>query len=415
MKVKILSIILIICFLFSIISFADDEIEDINKKETIETISNVKDSGYNALTINSKNAIVIDRNSKKILYNKKSNQKVKMASTTKIMTAMVVIQNANLDSIVEVSKKAASIGGSKLKLKSGDKITVRDLLYGLMLRSGNDAAIALAEYVGGSIEGFAELMNENVNNLGLENTHFISPHGLDDDNHYTTARELALITDYALRNEEFSKIVNTKTATININGIPRVIINTNELLGNLNGVYGVKTGFTNGAGRCLVTAVKRDNMDIISVVLGADTKKDRTCDSVKIIEYAFSNFETINLNKKIDEGFENWNKINNNRINIEKGDGSSLNLKLKDSNEKIEYTILKNTFNNITIDIKVNEKLTAPIKKETTIGKMIVRYNDEIISQLDIINENEISRKRVNDFMEEIFSNYNMWFEKIVR
>lgn len=414
MKVKIISVILIICFLFSIKSFADDEIEDINKKETIETISNVAE--YNKEpNLNSRNAIAIDRNTKKILYDKNSNQKVKMASTTKIMTALTVIQNANLNNIVEVSPKAASIGGSKLKLKSGDKITVRDLLYGLMLRSGNDAAIALAEYIGGSIEGFAELMNENVNNLGLENTHFITPHGLDDDNHYTTAYELALITDYALKNEEFSKIVNTKTVTIKINGIPRVINNTNELLGNLNGVYGVKTGFTNGAGRCLVTAVKRDNMDIISVVLGADTKKDRTCDSVKIIEYAFSNFETINLNKKIDEGFENWNKINNNRINIEKGDGSSLNLKLKDSNEKIEYTILKNTFNNITIDIKVNEKLTAPIKKESTIGKMIVRYNDEIISQLDIINENEISRKRVNDFMEEIFSNYNMWFEKIVR
>ena len=213
MKVKIISVILIICFLFSIKSFADDEIEDINKKETIETISNVAE--YNKEpNLNSRNAIAIDRNTKKILYDKNSNQKVKMASTTKIMTALTVIQNANLNNIVEVSPKAASIGGSKLKLKSGDKITVRDLLYGLMLRSGNDAAIALAEYIGGSIEGFAELMNENVNNLGLENTHFISPHGLDDDNHYTTACELALITDYALRNEEFSKIVNTKTAGI---------------------------------------------------------------------------------------------------------------------------------------------------------------------------------------------------------
>ena len=169
------------------------------------------------------------------------------------MTAIVIIENYDLNKEITVSKKAAGTGGSRLGLRTGDKITVHDLLYGLLLRSGNDAAVALAETVGGSIEGFAELMNQKAKELNLKNTHFESPHGLDSDGHYTTAYELALITDYALQNSTFAKIVGTKNYTITINGYPKALTNTNELLGNLNGVYGVKTGFTNGANRCLVS------------------------------------------------------------------------------------------------------------------------------------------------------------------
>ena len=415
MKIKVLAITVIICFLFSVISFADDEIEDINKKETIETISNIAEKKDKKITINSRNAVVIDRNTKKILFDKKSDEKVKMASTTKIMTAMIVLQNTNLDNVVEISNKAASIGGSKLKLKVGDKITVRDLLYGLMLRSGNDAAVALAEYVGGSVEEFAEMMNENAKNIGLENTHFVTPHGLDNENHYTTAYELALLTDYALENEEFRKIVDTKVATIIINGQKRTINNTNELLGNLNGVYGVKTGFTNGAGRCLVTSIKRDDLNIISVVLGADTKKNRTQDSVKIIENIFQNYETVNLNKKIKECFDNWNKTSWKRINIEKADNEKLKLELKEEEEEINYPILKNTEKEITIEISVKDYFVAPIKSNTLIGKLYVKYAGETIKEIDIINTNEISRKRINDYMEEIFGDYNTYFEKIIR
>ena len=225
----------IIIVIVAIMSFLTiNKVYAYNEKENNEDIK-----------INSRKAVIIDRTSKKVLFGKKENERAKMASTTKIMTAMVVIQNTNLDNIVEVSKKAAVTGGSKLKLKKGDKITIKDLLYGLMLRSGNDAAVSLAEYVGGSVEGFANLMNENAKELGLINTHFVTPHGLDDEEHYTTAYELALIADYALENEIFAEIVRTKTTNIRINGQNRTINNTNELLGNLNGVYGVKTGLTN--------------------------------------------------------------------------------------------------------------------------------------------------------------------------
>lgn len=149
-------------------------------------------------------------------------------------------------------------------------------------------------------------MNEKVEALGLTNTHFVTPHGLDEKEHYTTAYELSRITDYALKNETLANIVSTKTCEILINGQPKTLSNTNELLGNLNGVNGVKTGFTNGAGRCLVTSTTRNGHQIICVVLGADTKKIRTADSIKLIEYAFSAYEYIDVNQKIEEEFQRW-------------------------------------------------------------------------------------------------------------
>ena len=188
-------------------------------------------------------------------------------STTKIMTATIIIENCDLSQSVTVSKKAASTGGSRLGLKTNDKITIKDLLYGLLLCSGNDAAVALAETAGGDIQGFSKLMNNKAKALGLKNTNFESPHGLDSDGHYTTAYELAILSDYALKNKTFLEIVGTKNYTVTINGYPKTLSNTNELLGNLNGIYGVKTGFTNGANRCLVTSCKRNDMDIICVVL----------------------------------------------------------------------------------------------------------------------------------------------------
>ena len=263
----------------------DDEIIDVNAELT--SPENLEKT-IKEPEINSRAYVVIDRNSNTVLYGKNENTKRKMASTTKIMTAIIIIENCNLKETIEVSKKAANTGGSRLGLKTGDKITIHDLLYGLMMRSGNDAAVALAEYAGGNIEGFASLMNQKASELGLYNTHFETPHGLDSDGHYTTAYELALLSNYALKNETFKKIVSTKNYSITINGFPKELSNTNELLGNLEGVYGIKTGFTNGANRCLVSACKRNDMDIICVVLGADTKKFRTTDSIKLINYVFN-------------------------------------------------------------------------------------------------------------------------------
>lgn len=417
MKKRIISlIILLIICTSNIIIFADDEIEEYNKKidnneinKTIETSVNLNDEPK----INSRSAVVIDRKSKNIIYGKNENVKKAMASTTKIMTAMVVIQNTNLNNIVEISKKAAETGGSRLGLKVGDKITVKDLLYGLLLRSGNDCAVALAEYVAGSVQEFSNLMNQNAQMLGLNNTHFVTPHGLDEEEHYTTAYELAVLTDYALKNEIFAQIVNTKSYTININKSSKTLNNTNELLGNLNGVYGVKTGFTNGAGRCLVTSIKRGNLDIICVVLGADTKKDRTRDSAKLIEYTFNKYEEINISEKVKESFEKWNEINGNRINIEKGESSKLELILNDKDKIFTYPIEKGTEDNIDIEINANLLLKAPVKENTNIGKMKIYYNAKELLEIDIINTNKINKKRIKNYMSDIFKNYDNYLEGI--
>ena len=326
---KIIFICLIILVLLVSTVCADDvenEVENDIENQIVEASAKVQDFP----NINSRRYVVFDRTSKQVLFGKNENVKGAMASTTKIMTAIVVLENANLDEEIQVSAKSAGTGGSRLGLKTGDKITINNLLYGLMLRSGNDAAVALAESVGGSVSEFADMMNEKAKELHLTSTHFVTPHGLDNSEHYTTAVELAKIADYAMENEMFCKIVGTKIATIYINGYEKQIANTNELLGNLNGVVGIKTGFTNNAGRCLVTETRRDNMDIIVVVLGADTKKFRTQDSVKLIEYTYSNYEMVDVENLIKNEFENWKNINLQRIKIIKGKSNVINLRLSE-------------------------------------------------------------------------------------
>ena len=339
----------ILIFLLILLNFSTVCADDVDNEGEFENTVEVTASSVTALPkTNSRRYIVYDRISKSMIIGKNEDVKSAMASTTKIMTTIVILEKSDLDETVTVSAKAGGTGGSRLGLKRGDKASVKDLLYGLMLRSGNDAAVALAEHVGGSVKEFAELMNEKAIELGLTNTHFVTPHGLDDANHYTTALELAKLTDYAMDNETFAKIVGTKSTTIYINNQPRQINNTNELLGVLNGVVGVKTGFTNNAGRCLVTETKRNNMDIITIVLGADTKKDRTKDSVNLIEYTFSKYKMYNLEEQIIEEFNKWKNINEKRILIIKGKQSNPKLALGAiekaiipicDNDKIEYSI----------------------------------------------------------------------------
>lgn len=407
---KLTSILLIIVIILNINIkvFADDlEEENINEKEIQEEVLNVSTNVENIPQTNSRAVLILDRASKQVLYEKNGYEKRAMASTTKIMTAIVVLENANLTDTVEVSKKAGWTGGSRLGLKEKDKITVNDLLYGLMLRSGNDAAVALAEYVGGNIDGFAKLMNKKAKELKLKNTHFVTPHGLDQDEHYTTAYELALITDYALKNQKFANIVNTKTYNININGNSKSISNTNELLGNLYGVDGVKTGFTNNAGRCLVTSTTREGNQIICVVLGADTKKIRTSDSAKLIKYAFSNFEYINIKEQIEDEFKNWKKTIGN-IEIIKGVSKITKVKM----EELEYEKLpvnKENIKDIEITIENEEVLNAPILENQIIGKIAVKIKDKEIINKNIMIAEEIKKKKILDYFNQIFFNYNKY------
>ena len=395
---QIIILFSILSFGISTISFCDDidnEVIDVNAE--ISSSSSAFNSQITIPTTNSRSCVVIDRNTNTILYGKNEKEKRKMASTTKIMTAIVIIENYNLDETVEISKKAAGTGGSRLGLKTGDKITIKDLLYGLMLRSGNDAAGALAEYAGGDIKGFAELMNKKAMELNLANTHFETPHGLDSDGHYTTAYELALLSNYALKNKTFAQIVGTKEYTISINGYPKQLSNTNELLGNFNGVYGIKTGFTNGANRCLVTACKRNDMDIICVVLGADTKKFRTQDSIKLINYIFENFKPVNIKELIDKEFNNWKNENINKFIINKGISKDIKLSIDTSN--ISYIPIRKDFIN-TIHTTINCKtyFEAPLNNNTEIGTINVICNNSDITSTKIFTDSTINKKTSSSY-----------------
>ena len=274
------------------------------------------------------------------------------------------------------------------------------------LCSGNDAAVALAEVCAGSIVDFSNLMNKKANELGLVNTHFESPHGLDSDGHYTTAYELALLSDYALKNKTFLQIVGTYNYTISINGYPKSLTNTNELLGNLNGVYGIKTGFTNGANRCLVTACKRNDMDIICVVLGCDTKKFRTSDSIKLIEYTFSNFEYVNIQEKIDTELENWKKENENYFFINKGISSDLIIKYSELDTPI-IPINKNEISSIDVNIYIDSILESPIHINDAIGKIKVTSNNNSILSCNILASNTIEKKNFLDYNMDFFKYYS--------
>lgn len=242
-------------------------------------------------------------------------------------------------------------------------------------------------------------MNKKAKELGLVNTHFVTPHGLDDEEHYTTAYELALITDYALENAKFAQIVNSKTKKILINGVQKELYNTNELLGNLNGINGVKTGFTNNAGRCLVCSCIRNGMNIISVVLGADTKKFRTKDSIQIIEYAYENFEQINLKKKIDEEFKKW-KQSYNPI-ILKGEKQDFNVQLEDIKHEI-YSIKKGKEDLIKINVNAKKYYEAPLEAETVIGELNIYIDGEKIYEFEISNKEAVNKKNVWQYFKEI-------------
>ena len=231
-------------------------------------------------------AIVIDADSKAILYDKAPDRRMYPASTTKIMTFLLAQKLGNPDSIVTVSASAADCEGSSLELSRGDRIRMKDLLTGLMLVSGNDAAEAVAEHISGSIPGFVRRMNDAAAAIGATNTHFVNPHGLPDARHYTTAYDLALITASALKYPEFTKVSGIKSTTIQlISGETRKLKNTNKLLGTYRGINGGKTGYTQAAGDCLVATAKRGGVQLIVVVLNDDERWD---DAKNLLDFGFT-------------------------------------------------------------------------------------------------------------------------------
>ena len=247
-----------------------------------------------SLSVSADSAILIEAESGKILFEKNAFVERGIASTTKIMTALVALENSALEDTVQVTAQTVGVEGSSIYLHVGEKLSMEDLLYALMLESANDAAATIACAVAGSVDAFAELMNEKVRELNLSHSSFVNPHGLDAEGHYSTAYDLALITAEALRNEEFQRIVSTYRKVIDNNGesTSRLLLNHNKLLKTYDGAIGVKTGYTKRCGRCLVSAAERDGLRLIAVTLNAS---DDWNDHRRMLDYGFSSYECVEL------------------------------------------------------------------------------------------------------------------------
>ncbi|WWU76381.1 D-alanyl-D-alanine carboxypeptidase family protein [Clostridium baratii] len=255
------SFIFIICLILNLI--------------TINTYATEVDNKNN-LRVSARSAIAVERESGQILFEQNAYEVIPMASTTKILTALVAIENGDLNEILEVSKNAASVRGSKVGYQPSEKISLRELLYGLMYRSGNDAAITIAEGLGGSVEGFADMMNHFAKGIGIVDSHFQTPHGLDKEDHYSSAYDLALLASKAMEYDEFREIVGTKSITKDKYNFTRDYNNINKILFKIPGANGIKTGYTGGAGKCLVSSVNYSGKDIIIVVLNCADRWNQT-------------------------------------------------------------------------------------------------------------------------------------------
>ena len=290
--------ILSVCFGCLAISQSGAMAEQYEISEQILRVDNA--TSVATFNTSAKSAVVMERSSHRILFAKNSDEHLPMASTTKIVTALTVLNHANLDDVVEISPKAVGIEGSSIYLRAGEHLTVRELLYGLMLRSGNDSAVALALHVAGSIDAFAELMNETAREAGCIDSNFANPHGLHDDNHYTSAHDLGVLTCVAMENEDFREIVSTKTVRISNEGMEydRVLVNKNKLLSNFTDADGVKTGFTKKAGRCFVGSATRNGMQVVVVVLNCGPMFEETA---SMLDAAFENYhlETVIPQNKV--------------------------------------------------------------------------------------------------------------------
>lgn len=265
-----------------------DSFEDVCKAHTLT------DAQYAGGAMTS--GVVMECTSRRALLDNNMHAKCYPASTTKVLTALVVLQRLPLEMTITVPKRAVGVEGSSIYLRAGQRVTIEDLLYGLMLRSGNDAAQALAYAVAGSIDAFAQIMNEVARQCGAQDSNFVNPHGLHDDMHYTTAYDMALIASKAYEYEEFRKIVNTKIAKIAIDGESVAIGNKNKLLKQYKGANGVKTGYTKKSGRCLVGGAEREGMQLISVVMNCP---DMWRQTANMLDVCFENYRMTPLDEAL--------------------------------------------------------------------------------------------------------------------
>ncbi len=331
--------------------------------------------------ISAEAAVILDWNSGRLLYAKNPHLPRPMASTTKIMTALVALEKGALEDTVIISTRAAHTGGYSIWLEEGEKKTLEELLLGLMLRSGNDAAVAIAEHIAGSVEAFAQLMTARARELGARKTVFKNPHGLHDPEHYTTALDLARIAAHAMGIQEFRRIIATPKALIAWPGQPwdRFLYNQNKLFELYTGAEGIKTGWTTPAGRCFVGAAREGNRRLISVVFNAPQMWE---DTTLLLDYGFKEFD---YKKVIGKG-QHLKSAAVSRGDDEKVKviaGNSFSYPLKDATEEKK----------VTYQFVIDEPLKAPLRNKERIGELKICFGQETVGVIDLLAGQEIKKR----------------------
>lgn len=327
-----------------------------------------------AVSTSAKAAAVINGDTGEIIYAENADERLPMASTTKIMTALLLCENADLNEEITVTADMLKVEGSSMGLLAGDRVTYHDLLYGMMLASGNDAANVTAISIGGSVERFADMMNKKAEELGLKDTHFVTPSGLDADGHYTTAKDLALLAAYALKNGDFAAAAASESAVLNYGNPPyrRSLTNHNKMLKLFDGAVGVKTGFTKKSGRCLVSAARKDGKLAIAVTLN---DPNDWSDHTNLLEFGLNSIKQTNYSPKI----------------------SCYNIPVIGSDEEqIEVFIEPYTVNtletgNISCEVKLPKFVYAPIAKGDILGTVEYKMGDEVIGRVELTALRDIS------------------------
>lgn len=377
---KKLLIIFLIFFSLSLTVHAEDttQSESVNSKST-----NIR------LAENAKSAIMLEASTGKIIFEKNANEKLPMASMTKMMTLLIImenIENGNIkwsDSVI-TSEHAASMGGSQIFLEVGEEMTVEELVKGICIASGNDAAVAMAEKIGGTEEEFVKLMNKKAKELQLKNTNFTNACGLDSDNHYSSAHDMAIIGKELVKYDKILEYTGTYEDYLRKNTDKSFwLVNTNKLVRYYKGVDGLKTGYTEKAGFCITTTAKKDNMRLITVVMGEPSTKIRNAETTSMLDYGFNTYkiDTVASSKKIIASKKVTNGIDKIANIVPKTDINILNTKL-------------GTKRNVTYNLELST-ISAPIKKGDSIGKINVMENNKIIMTIDATTTKDINKANI--------------------
>lgn len=350
------------------------------------------------LATTSKEGIIIETTTGKIIFEKNSHEQTAPASMTKIMTLLLTFEKLDsgqisLDDMVHISEQAAGMGGSQMFLEANTSVRLEEIIKGVAIASANDGAVALAEYIGGSVENFVTMMNEKVSELGLENTHFVNPHGLDAENHYSSAYDMAIMALNLIKYEDVLKYTSTYEDYFNKpDGSRTWLVNTNKLVRFYNGVDGLKTGYTKNAGYCLTATAKKDNLRYITVLMGSPTLNDRSKETTEMLNYAFNSFK---LNTIIDEN------TSLGQVKVEKGTEDYVDVVVKKT--VAELIEINSKVDEYTYNLKI-DKITAPVKKGDIVGKIEIMDNEGLI----VKEENVTVAKDINKatYLQTLLKNF---------